>query len=416
MNTAYFTVKHGLSYKKYPLICKLQEKNGLDLGNNYLNDKACNRIVNSISEDLRKNQKDEINGARFLSVLSDGSTDAGILEEEAVYLRYVRDGRPVTQFAGVKNPDKADAAGILKAINEVLLGFRSSNALSDEECLDEIYAKLVNCNFEGANVMKGSVTGVQTRMKERQNGLVYTHCTAHRLELAIRDAIKFDAYLDKFDDVINNIFKFYYYSPLRRKELNDLALLFEENFKQFGLLKNIRWLSSRSRALNLLESNYKILVYDLENKSYSTGETAKKAHGYINFIKTPKFIYCLNFFQDIIEKLRPLSLEFQKDELLVCHVPSKVEQTKSVIDALHDVPGPAITRMLEELNVNENNELIYKETILEKETGRRAAEVEHSPEGYKKHFEEKFENILDGILSCLDKRYADFEKQPLLQW
>ena len=71
MNDAYFTVKHGLSLKKYLLICKLQQKNGLDMGNNYLTDKACSRFINSVSKDLRKCQKEEVNKARFLSVLSD---------------------------------------------------------------------------------------------------------------------------------------------------------------------------------------------------------------------------------------------------------------------------------------------------------------------------------------------------------
>ena len=68
----------------------------------------------------------------------------------------------------------------------------------------------------------------------------------------------------------------------------------------------------------------------------------------------------LTFLQDVFDKLQPLSLEFQKDELLVCHIRSKVEQTKSVIDALHDVPVPALTRMLNELNLNDN-EFIYKD-------------------------------------------------------
>ena len=48
MNTAYFTVKHGLSFKKYLLICKLQQKKCLDMGNDYLTDKACNRFITSI--------------------------------------------------------------------------------------------------------------------------------------------------------------------------------------------------------------------------------------------------------------------------------------------------------------------------------------------------------------------------------
>ena len=134
---------------------------------------------------------------------------------------------------------------LLEVIDEVLPGLKPSDTLNDEEYLNKVYAKIVKCNFDGASVMSGSVSGVQMQMKERQNSLIYMHCTVHRF---VRDSSKFDNYLDRIDDIIN-IFKFYYYSPLRRKELNDLVLLFDEHFKQFGLLKNIRWLSSRSTAL-----------------------------------------------------------------------------------------------------------------------------------------------------------------------
>ena len=46
---------------------------------------------------------------------------AGIVEEEAVYVSYILNSNTLTQFAGVKDPDKANAAGILK----VLLNTRS---------------------------------------------------------------------------------------------------------------------------------------------------------------------------------------------------------------------------------------------------------------------------------------------------
>ena len=105
-------------------------------------------------------QKKEINKARFLSVSSDGQTDAGILEEEAVCIRYILKGSALTQFAGVKNPNKADAAGILKVINEELLILKSSDTWNDEEYLDKVYAKLINCNFDGVSAMSGSVSGV----------------------------------------------------------------------------------------------------------------------------------------------------------------------------------------------------------------------------------------------------------------
>ena len=55
-----------------------------------------------------------------------------------------------------------------------------------------------------------------------------------------------------------------------------------------------------------------------------------------------------------------------KDELLVCRIPSNIEPTKSVINVLHNVPRPAPTRISSELNLNDNNEFIYKGTLLEK--------------------------------------------------
>ena len=131
----------------------------------------------------------------------------------------------------------------------MLLRLKSTDTLNHREYLLKVYAKLVKCNFDGASVIRKSISGIKTRMKERRNGLVYMHCTAHQLELVVRDSTKFDNYLDRFDKIINNIFKFYYYSPLHRQELSDLPLL---NLKQFGLLKNIRWFVSRSRALIIL--------------------------------------------------------------------------------------------------------------------------------------------------------------------
>ena len=70
--------------------------------------------------------------------------------------------------------------------------------MSDEEYLKNIYKKLLNGNFDGASVMSGYKSGVQTRLKVNQPGLIYTHCTAHRLELSMLDSIKFDKYLKIF--------------------------------------------------------------------------------------------------------------------------------------------------------------------------------------------------------------------------
>ena len=126
---------------------------------NYLKDQLCSQFINSLSDDLRKRQKVEVNKVRILSFLSDGSTNAGILKEEAVYVGNILHGGAMTQFASVENLNKSDAVGILKVINEVLLGLESSDTLNDEEYLNNVYAKLVNSNFDGGSVMNESVSG-----------------------------------------------------------------------------------------------------------------------------------------------------------------------------------------------------------------------------------------------------------------
>ena len=68
--------------------------------------------------------------------------------------------------------------------------------------------------------MSGQKNGVQKRLKDIQAGLMCTYCLEHKLQLAMLDALRFkDNYLQRFDENINGIFKFYCYSSVRRKEL-----------------------------------------------------------------------------------------------------------------------------------------------------------------------------------------------------
>lgn len=48
-----------------------------------------------------------------MSILSDGSTDTGVLEQEIVYVRYVI---PVTTFVNIVELKSADSVGVLNAI------------------------------------------------------------------------------------------------------------------------------------------------------------------------------------------------------------------------------------------------------------------------------------------------------------
>ena len=313
----------------------------------------------------------------------------------------------------MESPESVDAAGLLKAIQNALASLKMFSSINNEEFLDEFYKKIVNVNFDGASVMSGHLNGVQAKFKNLQPGIVYTHCVAHKLELAVLDAIKHDdKYLGDFDDMINNILKFYFYSPVRRKELKEIAELLQDDFKQMGLLKNIRWVSSRSRALKILESNYKAMVFDLESKSYGSDETSKKARGYLQGITKPQFLFYLHFLQDYVENIKELSLIFQRNDLLVCEIPRLIEEKIASLDML-SISSDSVKRLMENLTVDEEYEIIYKEVTLSKSQGRRAINIDHNPQAYLKEFNKNFETIIEGTKEHLINRFSNFKCDPL---
>ena len=184
-NTAFYTANENLAFSKFKGLCDLQEMNGLDLGSQYRNDKACKQFVESIAEVEKERAKKEIESARFLCVLADGSTDKSIVEQEAVYVRYTGSNG---QFADVVNVTSADAAGVTAAIKQ---GLQTLNI--DENVMKK---KIACCNFDGANVMMGNKSGVAKRLQDiLQRPVCVIHCVAHNLELAVLDAIKSTPYL-----------------------------------------------------------------------------------------------------------------------------------------------------------------------------------------------------------------------------
>ena len=310
-----------------------------------------------------------------------------------MYTRFVLSGVPVTKLVAMESPESVNAIGLLKAIQNALSSLKMAPMTDDNnvDFLEELDRKVINVNFDGASVMSGHLNGVQAKFKVLQPGIVYTHCVAHKLELAVLDAIKRnDKYLSEFDDTINSILRFYFYSPVRRKELKEIAELLQGDFKQMGLLKNIRWVSSRSRALKILETNYQAMVFDLESKSYGTDETSKKARGYLEAIKKAQFLFYLHFLQDFVGNIKELSLIFQRDDLLLCEIPRLVEEKMATLDML-SLSSDSVKLLMDNRSVDDENEINYKEVTLSKPAGRRALNLEHKPASYFKEFQKNFE-------------------------
>ena len=96
-----------------------------------------------------------------------------------------------TQFADIVALESADAVGFAKGIEKGLEAVDIDNELLKDQ--------LVGYTFDGASVMMAK-SGAVTQQLQVKIGrpVIVTHCVAHRLELAVLDAVKTSSYLNRF--------------------------------------------------------------------------------------------------------------------------------------------------------------------------------------------------------------------------
>ncbi|XP_078509506.1 zinc finger protein 862-like [Lissotriton helveticus] len=191
-NTAYYIAKQGEAFIKFPKLCSLQKKNNPEWNfENYMTDHACRNFVIAISETLKMTIRSQIENARFISVLSDDSTDKGIQEQELIYVRFVCEGTLVTHLCDIVSMKNSTSSGVKNAI---MVGLESMGI-----SLDILSQKCIGLNTDGAAVNLGTKSGAVKQLLDEVsknqgwdncNHIAVVHCVAHNLELAVCDVKK----------------------------------------------------------------------------------------------------------------------------------------------------------------------------------------------------------------------------------
>ena len=85
-NTTYYIAKSGRPFSDFNQLCILQVKNGVTLGETYLNDKRCREFTEAIAEVMKRDQKETMNNAqsRFFTIMGDGGTDTSNKDLEII--------------------------------------------------------------------------------------------------------------------------------------------------------------------------------------------------------------------------------------------------------------------------------------------------------------------------------------------
>lgn len=223
------------------------------VGSTYRNDKQARTFMGYIAAVERRRIGGGIQRAKFLSLLSDGSTDSAVKEEELVYVRYCHEGKIESTFVGIQTVEKADAAHITTAINSIM-----------EKVSSDWDRKLVAVATDGAAVMTGAQNGVVSRLKRDRQYIVGVHCMAHRLELAFGDAIRSNNLYQRVEDLLSGMYTFYHVSPLNRANLISSFRILGHTPLVPTRIGGTRWVGHLLRALDHFLRGYQGIVQHLE--------------------------------------------------------------------------------------------------------------------------------------------------------
>lgn len=207
---SYFIAKHEFQYSTYEDIVQLETLHGVDIGKGYVNRFQCKEFIQCHGEYLSEKLKTDLQHANFFSVLIDGATDTSATEKEVIYVLYFDPNNASDEvevklsFVHLKDMKKADAQGLKSAIESCF------------EALDigrtELYSKLVGLGADGASVNSGEKTGLNGLLKRECPWLLFQWCVAHRLELAVRDALQ-NTYFKQVDHMLMRLYFIYHKSP-----------------------------------------------------------------------------------------------------------------------------------------------------------------------------------------------------------
>ena len=290
---AYFVATEKLAFTKYPSICELEARHGVELGTSYLNKSAGRTFCHYIAKESKENVVEVLRKAHFFSILMDGTTDKG-------------------SYFAVDRPKDATAVGLFESLRNGL-GQLGIKAIDSKEC-----KKLTGIGTDGAAV---NVSALKGKVQSNIPWVYWMWCLAHRLELAVKDALQ-GIVFDIIDELLLRLYYIYETSPKKSRELEDIIADLQDcvSFDDSGVrpvrASGTRWILHKVEALKRVLSKFGAYTSHLAALSEDrTVRDRAKLKGYYSKWTDVKYLLGCAVFVDVLTPCATLSKVMQSDDL-----------------------------------------------------------------------------------------------------
>ena len=110
-NSAYYLAKNERLFSDYANIIQLQQKGDVQKFTFHLTDRSATNFI-IVGKMLKNDLTDKVRKCKYISLLSNSSTDTAINQEELVYLLFMTEqGNPEVKFLSIESPECATTEG-----------------------------------------------------------------------------------------------------------------------------------------------------------------------------------------------------------------------------------------------------------------------------------------------------------------
>ena len=348
-DVCFVMAKQSIPFAKYPALLELEQRHEVDTGHAYNTADSARLFTGFIAKSQRQGFLNSLSSEDFFSLLMDGSTDAGNLEDELVVLLHchlddnTQEMTTCTRFLSLHNPQKADASGLIGCISEAM------NLLGVEDVLDKdsvlgVSTKpvLVGIGTDGATVNIGAHNGMRGQMQRALPWLFWCWCYAHRLELACKDAFS-SSLFGSMQEILLRLYYLYEKSSKKSRELESITTDLKE---VFDLSKGgnrpirscgTRWITHKRKALQRAVDRYGAYIAHIstlvEDRSLKPSDRAR-LKGYLLKWKRPEMLVSCALYIEALKPISLLSLTLQREN---SDIVSSIENTLKAVKSLHSL-------------------------------------------------------------------------------
>lgn len=291
--------------KKYDPILKKHFESG-PKNSIYCSNYIQNDLIASVGIVIKRQLKDILKNEK-VSLMADETSDVGHHEQLSVVVRYFdkSKNKPIEQFVCMKRMMSVDAQSVFNVLTEVVEEYEIK------------WENVISTCFDGAATMAGSITGVQTKFKEKNPKCFFVHCYGHCLNLILVDSIgKNNTVPFNFLGCIQMIYNFIEGSCIRHAVLENVSRSINTKLKTLKSLSTTRW-ACRSEAVNAVKNNYSALLIAIKQITDSTKQSDIRAKGLgiIYQMESFEFIFAMQMLDPILNLILHVSTVLQSSNM-----------------------------------------------------------------------------------------------------